>query len=435
MLIPGDDVPGAPLTVVLNHSYWSRRFGQDSNIVGSAVTINGVAGTIVGVEPPGLDSISRVGRPSPEVSVPISTEAVLRPDFPLSTQPIGWWLMVMGRLRPGSTIDEARMSVEPAFRQAVGDAWDSARPPAPGAALPANGIPRLALTPGNRGVYDVSTDDVTPLILLAAVFGIVLLIVGINVANLVLSRTENRQAEISVRMAIGAGRRRLVRQLLTESIVLAMCGGAAGLAVAYLVFYLFGFAVSTPTDTVHWRTLGFAGGLAFLTGVIFGFVPALRVTRMAAARPSSAGHRSSRARSRLGESLVVAQIALSLVLLVGAGLFLKTLVNVPGRRHRLQVGRPGAVHDRSTLRGSRRGRSNRSVRADPAEAQYNTRRSLCVIRDTDASIRSRIMVAYCCRRLGFHEENRDAFGPSVVFRHDGDSPTARSRDYHGRHAW
>jgi predicted permease len=313
LLTPADDVPGATAVVTLSASYFSRRFGRDETIIGRTVAVNGVAATIVGVEPPGLHSIGRVGRPSPDVTLPIAMEAAVRPDMAASTMPAGWWLMVMGRLAPGSTIDGAQASLDPVFRAATGEAGGER--------------PRLVLRPGEHGVYDQPVGTTIPL--LAVVFGIVLLLVCINVANLLLSRTETRQAEICTRMAIGASRRRVFRQLLTESVVLAAAGGAAGMVVAYAVTRLLVlFPYLTQAGAPNWRMAAFTGGASLLTGLAFGWVPAVRATLAAAQTFGSVAGRSSRARFGLGGALVVAQVGLSLVLLVGAGLFLRTIANL-----------------------------------------------------------------------------------------------------------
>ncbi|HYM26205.1 MAG TPA: FtsX-like permease family protein, partial [Vicinamibacterales bacterium] len=189
-------------------------------------------------------------------------------------------------------------------------------------------MPRLVVQPGARGVYDVSDDTFRSIALLGVVVALVLLIVCANVANLLLSRATARQREISVRMSMGATRWRLIRQLLTESVLLAAVGAGVGALVAYWGRQLLpgNLATAAPID---WRILGFVGGLTVLTGIVFGIAPALRSSRLnVGAMLKEGGRTMSGGRSRLGRTLVVAQVAISLVLLVGAGLFLRTVSNL-----------------------------------------------------------------------------------------------------------
>ncbi len=328
-LLPDDDRPGVDAAIVISHSYWTQRFGMDDAVVGETVSINGTPATIIGVEPPGLESILGVGGRSFDLTIPLAME----PRFQSNVSAEGWRILIMGRLSPETTAEQSQSNFVPAFQdtaRANDDAYRASRTPEDLERLGSPQIPRLILVPGGRGIYDVP-EGVQPLaILLVGVFGMVLLIICVNVANLLLSRTENRQSEIAVRMAIGAGRGRLIRQMLTESVVLAFLGGTAGLGVALVVPKLFEALISvTPPGALDLRALGFASAASFVTGLLFGMAPAWRAGRDdVRGNVYAASNRTSRSRSWLGKSLVVAQVSLSLILLVGASLFLKTLVNL-----------------------------------------------------------------------------------------------------------
>ena len=328
-LLRPDDDRLVDLPVVLSHAYWDRRFGQDEGIVGRAVTINGLPATVIGVEPEGLDSTLRVGWSSPDLTIPVGIAERLETG-PLSSHPNYWRMLVMGRLKPGTYAEQARANFEPAFRQAALEAdAATARTQEQLERRGSAEVPRLVLTSGSRGIYDVTRADSRPLMLLAAVFGIVLLIVCVNLANAMLSRTEHRRSEVGVRLAIGASRARVMRQLITESIVLAIMGGATGLIVAYLAGDL--LATLSPRDLESEfgvMTAVFAGIIATSAGLLCGFVPALRATRVGHHVGYGSGDRVSISGWSLGRVLVVVQVALSLVLLVGAGLFLQTLVSL-----------------------------------------------------------------------------------------------------------
>ena len=329
-LLQPDDDRVVDLPVVLSHAYWDRRFGRDESIVGRAVTINGLPATVIGVEPEGLDSVLRVGIPSPDLTIPVTMAERLEGDR-LPAHPNYWRLLVMGRLRRGISADQAQANFAPAFREAALEV-DAATARTPeqlrrrGSAL----VPRLVLTSGSRGVYDVTRAGSRPLLLLAAVFGIVLLIVCVNLANATLSRTEYRRSEVRVRLAIGASRGRVMRQLITESIVLAMMGGATGLVVAYLAGDLLA-SLNPRNFQAEFRPLTavVAGIIAAAAGVLCSVVPALRATRLDRRRLGfGTGNRVDTSGWSLGRTLVVVQVMFSLVLLVGAGLFLQTLVRL-----------------------------------------------------------------------------------------------------------
>jgi predicted permease len=238
----------------------------------------------------------------------------------------------MGRLKPGATIEQVRAQLDGVFQNTAKDGWTSyyasITPEQRMLARNQNrtAVPHLEVDSGARGTYDLDANTTRSAIALAIVTSLVLLIVCANVANLLLSRATVRQKEIAVRLSMGASRPRLIRQLLTESVFLAVLGGALGVVVGYWSKQLLPFGADVPID---WRVAGFVAGLSVLTGMVFGLMPALRSTRVdLASSMKETGRSVTRGRSWLSRALLVAQVAISLVLLIGAGLFLRTIQNL-----------------------------------------------------------------------------------------------------------
>jgi predicted permease len=337
-IVPDDDRATAPPVAVISSKYWHSRFGSDPNAVGKTVKVNNVPVTIVGVLPPDFTGIQYPVTEAPEVTVPLVLDGQLSPPTPGQqprlSQPTYWWLQVMGRLKPGATAAQVQGNLGAVFKNTARAGFDAYLNALTEAERSNSGnrdrtqIPELRVEAGARGIYDVNDTDKRSVTILFVVVALVLLIVCANVANLLLSRAATRQKELSVRLSLGATRWRLVRQLLTESLLLAALGGALGIAVGYWGRALLpvGPNQNAPLD---WRVIAFIAAITLLTGVVFGIVPALRGTGI---NVNSALKETSRGvvgtRSVLGKALLVVQVAISLVLLVGAGLFLQTLKNL-----------------------------------------------------------------------------------------------------------
>src|SRR5215813_2224045 len=325
---PASAQPGA----VISYEFWRRRFGLDPDVMGRQVTVNDTALTIVGVAPPGFFGFE-VGK-KPDIWWPIKA-ANDETTRQMLSQKDFWWLLTFGRLRPGVSMAQAQAEVDLIFRRQQEEI---------AGAIGANWTPterrrhfehRITLRSGSAGVTWLLRQFRRPLLILMITVALVLLIACVNIANLLLARAATRRKEIAVRLAVGAGRFRLIRQLLTESVLLATLGGVAGLLFAHwcsraLLAYLpreNRAALDLPLDA---RVLGFTLAVSILTGLLFGLAPAWQATKLdlTASLKDQTGAGASRSRLMLNKLLVVAQVALSLFLLVGAGLFARSLRNL-----------------------------------------------------------------------------------------------------------
>jgi predicted permease len=339
-----DDTVTASPVAVISYPYWKKRFGGDPSVINRVVSMSGQMVTVIGVTPPDFSGIQKLGGAPPDVTVPLAFDAVFSPPSPSPqkdapppvprvTQPTNWWLQLVGRLKPGVTVDAAHANFATVFENTAraGMAEFQSSLKADEKKLTTNrprgsAVPDLLVKSAAHGYYDVDPQSTRSAGFLSAVVIIVLLIVCANVANLLLARATTRHREIAVRLSMGATRGRLIRQLLTESLVLSGLGGILGVLVGYWSRGLLPFGQTAPLD---WRVFGFVTAVSVLTGVLFGLVPALRATRVdlsSAMKESSRSVTSSR--SILSKGLLVLQVAMSLVLLIGAGLFLRTLENL-----------------------------------------------------------------------------------------------------------
>lgn len=323
-LTPDDDVrggtggPDGP-AVVISHGLWKRRFGMRPDVLGKRIMAGTTTLTIVGVTPPEFFGVT-VGAPV-DLTVPVTLSTAN-----LST-PNSWWFSVVGRLKKGSTPEAARAELDAIFQTYMTELKASVEL--------RRYFPRIELVPAARGLHDIRRDFSTPLTIVMAIVGLVLVIGCANVANLLLARASARQGEMALRLAIGAGRARLIRQFLTEGLVLSLLSAVVGLVFAHWgVALLVGLVGGTRQQIVldaqlDGRVLIFTIVAAMLTGVFCSLVPALRSTSGArAVTADGARMTAGRSRRQAGRSLVVVQVALSLVLLCGAALFIRTLQNL-----------------------------------------------------------------------------------------------------------
>ena len=344
MLTEEDDTPGSTPAAVLSYRYWQQRFSGNPTVIGKQINLNNESFTIVGVTPAGFEGTMQAGT-TQDVTIPIAFEPQIYVERDRSYMNGAgvWWLRIMGRLKPGATAEQARAQLEGAFHQSVIE-HRSARQVQSKASggtqikdLDPQQYPRLFLDPGGQGEMNSRKYYAPSLYMLLGVVGLVLLIACANVANLLLARAASRQMEIGIRLALGASRGRLIRQLLTESVLLAGLGGLLGIAFALWIKNGLlavqdwgGRGMRGLEPQLDLRVLGFTLGLSLLTGIIFGLAPAWRSTKVDLTPTLKDSGRTSSAASRslLTRGLVVLQVAISLLLLVGAGLFLKTLLNL-----------------------------------------------------------------------------------------------------------
>ena len=321
-----DNVQGAPMVAVMSYETWQRDYAGDASVVGSTFWINTKAVTIAGIAPRGFFG-DRLSSTPPNFYLPIETMPVLA-NVPYVHNPNQLWLDMVGRVKPGVSIPALQAKVSALVRQSLANT----RTFADADNKPLLPKVHVVLSPGGGGIQSMQENYGANLHLLMWISGAVLLIACANIANLLLVRGMGRKTEMSVRTALGATRGRVIQQLLTESVLLAALGGAAGLAVAYagarmLLMLAFPGAQSVPIDAApSMAVLGFACGLSLVTGVLFGVAPAWIAAQAEPADALRSGARTTTGRaSLLQRGLVVAQAALSLVLLVAAGLFAQSL--------------------------------------------------------------------------------------------------------------
>ncbi len=332
---PADDEPvGTHFVAVLSHDFWQNRFGGDRSVVGKSVMVNGRSLSVVGVAPAGFRGTTLGAEP--DLFVPMSVR------WPMSTltNPYddrrSYWMYVFGRLKPGMSMEQAGTQLNSVYRNTLAEVEAPLQQGMSDATMKLFRAKRVELSNGARGQTSIHREARTPILLLFSITGTVLLIACANIANLLLARGAGRATEMGVRLALGATRAQLLRQLLTESLVLAVLGGLASLLVAvWTLKAIAGFMPPEALRTINFSLqpsmVLFSGLVALGTGLVFGLFPALHSTRddlITVIRAGAGQIAGGAVASRFRTVLVTAQIALSMALLISAGLFLKSLVNV-----------------------------------------------------------------------------------------------------------
>jgi predicted permease len=328
-----DKVVGESRVVVLSYNYWSSRFGLDPTILNKQVIVNGQSLTIVGVAPKGFDGTTIGMRPA--VFVPITLRSVLDAATGWSLR-TDYWAYLFARLRPGVTIEAARVSLGTQYHAVINDVEAPLQKDMSAQTMARFRAKPILLAPGGRGQSSVPDEAKTPLRLLLGVTAFVLLIACANIANLLLARSAARAGEMAIRLSIGASRARLIGQLLTESLLLAVLGGTAGMVVAHWTLVLVISLLPPEVQrgiafSISGTVILFGVGLTFATGLLFGLFPALHSTRpdLVSTLKNQAGQPSgAKGAARARMLLATSQIALAMLLLASSGFFVKSLLNV-----------------------------------------------------------------------------------------------------------
>jgi predicted permease len=318
-ILPRDDRPDAEPVAVMTYRAWERNFGLNPNVLSQTVILNKSGFTIIGVLP--RRYAGPLAGDQADFYIPMSAQPKLKSGYPLASRN-HWWLEVMGRLSPDASDAQARASLEVLLNQTLAVSTSKLEQPS------------ILLEDGSRGPLIQRKKATQPLLILQGVVGLVLLIACANMAGMLLSRGAARQHEMTVRAAIGAGRWRLIRQSLVESLVLSLIAAACGLIVSsWIKAGIMNFITNSIGD-IHFnmaldaRVLLFTLGAAMATTLLFGFLPALRVSRINPAAGLQSARLQGASRARLGKVLVVTQVALSLLLVAGTGLLIRSLVNL-----------------------------------------------------------------------------------------------------------
>jgi predicted permease len=334
MITDEDDRPDAPGVAVLSYSYWTRRFGANTNVIGKQIRLNSSVLTIIGVTSREFMGTMGTGK-APDVTIPLTKESqLLGSDARLNKQSM-WWLYLMGRMKPGVSMEQVHAQLYPIFQSSALDSVVRISSQNQNAHDKTQEFIRLTVTSGRRG-NPYAGDLGRSLYLMMVSGGLVLLIACINIAGLLHARGVERQKEMAIRMSIGANRWRLMRQLLAEGILLSILSGALGLLLALwgkhlLPILLFGRGENSPFQTfLDSRMLILTFATTVLTYLLFCIIPAWRINRMNLTSELKSTGRVSKgqAHSWASKSLVIAQLAISFLLLIGAGLFLRTLLSL-----------------------------------------------------------------------------------------------------------
>jgi predicted permease len=365
--------------VVLSYRYWASRFNSDPAVIGSKILVNNYPMTIVGVSAAGFDGLD----PSraPQLRIPLEMKPLMTPGWDDIGDRRSQWIQVFARMKPGYTLNSAKASLGPLLSQTL--QYELTRPEMRDTTAynRERFLKRqVRMEPAATGYSQTRLAYGTALVVLMCMVGLVLMIACFNVANLLIARAAARQKEIAVRLAVGASRRQLLTQLLIESLLLSVAGGAAGLFLAVAMLRgLLSFLPSNGTPlllhaTPDLRILAFNAGLAVLTGIFFGLAPAVQSMRFdlwSTLKDVTGAVTGGGSPVRLRKALVIAQVALSFLLLVGAGLFVKTLANL-----------------RNTSSGFQHIDNLIAFQVDPASNGYSVEQTMAFYRDTPAKLGS-----------------------------------------------
>ncbi len=333
---PADDTPiGQNFVTVLSYGFWASQLGSNPAVLGQTIIVNGKSMTIIGVAPRGFEGTT-LGS-SPKVFVPMSMRAEMQPGFKEFENRRSYWVYLFGRLKPGVGMKQALTSVNAVYTPILSAVEAPLQKGMSDSTMKRFKAKLITLEDGRRGQSNLHAQTKTPILLLMCITGIVLLIACANIANLLLARGAGRSMEMAVRLSLGATRKQIISQLLTESVLLGLLGGVASLFVAK--WTLTAMAGLLPADglgsqlrfSLDGAAIAFAGILSLVTGFVFGLFPALHGTRTELAsvmRDSGGKQTGAKSAARFRTSLVTAQIALSMALLMTSGLFVKSLSNV-----------------------------------------------------------------------------------------------------------
>lgn len=329
-ILPADDAtPGSGAVAIISDGFWQRIFGRSPNVIGKVINVNTIPVTIIGVNPRGFTGAKSV-QSSPELFMPLSMIPLLHAEFmggPFHSNARVFWLQLMARTRPDIPVAQARIALNVALTAAMRATMTIKKD---------DTMPELTLDDGSRGLNFAARDFAKPIYVLLTLVGFVLLLACANIANLMLARASARQREMGVRLALGAGRSRILRQVLTESLMISLMGGLAGLFFYVIgrsaVPKLFINAWEQPDLNLsfHWRVFAFTAAVTIFTGILFGLAPAWFATKAEIGTAlKEAGKTATKHRKAWsGKAIVAFQVALSTMLVVGSALFIRTLINL-----------------------------------------------------------------------------------------------------------
>jgi len=326
-----DGAPGTGAVAVISDGLWSRSFGRSPDVIGKTITINMSPVTIIGINPPSFTGAKSV-QLSPDIFMPVSMIPILRADSsrdgPILSSTNRFWINLLARTKPGISDEKARAALQVSLESAIRSTMSP---------KPTDTMPAIELTDGSRGLNFAGRNFTKPLNVLLFLTALVLLLACANVANLMLARTLARQREMSVRLALGAGRSRILRQVITEGLLLSVLGGALGLVIAYFgrtALPAFIFSRTWESNDLHvpfdWKIFVFTAIITLVTGVLFAALPAWAATRaeINSALKEGAGTAARHRKAFSGRAIVAFQVALSTLLIAGAALFIRTLINL-----------------------------------------------------------------------------------------------------------